>query len=138
MLDITTFDARAGGNVLYKALAHPLAAEALERLCARLAPPVALVDPDNIAAALLALAPAMPAIEGRYVQDVMAIGQTVAGLPGRPLTALPRAAAGSVLIAAFDAGRIAARLQPFAPKGATIATLDAARLPDAMLTNPRR
>jgi hypothetical protein len=138
MLDITTFDARAGGNVLYKALAHPLAAEALGRLCARLAPPVALVDPDNIAAALLALAPGMPAIEGRYVQDVMAIGQTVAGLPGRPLTALSQAAAGSVLVAAFDAGRIAARLQPFVPQGAAIATLDEARLPDAMLTNPRR
>ena len=30
MLDIRTFDARQGGNVLYKALAHPLAAEAIE------------------------------------------------------------------------------------------------------------
>jgi hypothetical protein len=138
MLDITTFDARAGGNVLYKALAHPLAAEALARLYARLAPPVALVDPDNIAAALFALAPGIPPVEGRYVQDVMAIGRIAAGLPGRPLTDLPRAAARSVLIAAFDAGRIAARLHPLAPPGAALATLDEARLPEAMLTNPRR
>ena len=29
MLQIQTFDQRAGGNVLYKALAHPLAAEAI-------------------------------------------------------------------------------------------------------------
>ena len=29
MLDIQTFDARAGGNVLYKAFAHPVAAEAV-------------------------------------------------------------------------------------------------------------
>ena len=29
MLNIQTFDARAGGNVIYKALAHPLAAEAI-------------------------------------------------------------------------------------------------------------
>ena len=36
MLNIQTFDNRAGGNVLYKALAHPLAAEAIARLYARL------------------------------------------------------------------------------------------------------
>ena len=29
MLDIPTFDQRQGGNVVYKALAHPLAAEAV-------------------------------------------------------------------------------------------------------------
>ena len=34
MLNIQTFDNRAGGNVLYKALAHPLAAEAIgEAVC---------------------------------------------------------------------------------------------------------
>ena len=37
MLQIQTFDARAGGNVLYKALAHPLASEGFARLYARLA-----------------------------------------------------------------------------------------------------
>ena len=31
MLNIQTFDARAGGNVIYKALAHPLAAEGIAR-----------------------------------------------------------------------------------------------------------
>ncbi len=31
MLNIQTFDAQAGGNVIYKALAHPLAGEAIER-----------------------------------------------------------------------------------------------------------
>ena len=53
MLHIQTFDNRAGGNVLYKALAHPLAAEAIGRLYARLerAGPVALYDPEGIATA---------------------------------------------------------------------------------------
>jgi len=37
MLNINTFDARAGGNVLYKALAHPVAAEGIARLYDRLA-----------------------------------------------------------------------------------------------------
>ena len=36
MLNIQTFDNRVGGNVLYKALAHPLAAEAIARLYAHL------------------------------------------------------------------------------------------------------
>jgi hypothetical protein len=138
MLDITTFDARAGGNVLYKALAHPLAAEALTTLFARLPKPIAIVDPEDVAAALLALTPARPEIEGLYVQDVQAIGRTRAGLAGKALTELPESRARSVLVAAFDAGRIAARVQPFVPEGATLVTLDEARLPSTLLTNPRR
>lgn len=138
MLDIATFDARAGGNVLYKALAHPLAAEAITALYAGLTPPVAIVDPEDVAAALLALHPDAPEIEGVYVQDVAAIGQTRLGHRARALTDLPGARAGSVLIAAFDAGRLSERLAPLLPPGAALATLDAARLPPAMLTNPVR
>jgi hypothetical protein len=138
MLDITTFDARAGGNVLYKALAHPLAAEAIARLYGRLEGPVALVDPDDVAAALLALHPHAPPIEGLYVQDVQAIGRVRAGHAGRPVTELPRAATRSVLIAAFDAGRIMDRLRHLLPPGAEVVTLDDAKLPEALLTNRRR
>ena len=66
MLQIQTFDARAGGNVLYKALAHPLAAEAIARLYARLAHcgPVALYDPDDIVEALSAMYPDLPGAAG--------------------------------------------------------------------------
>jgi len=140
MLDITTFDARAGGNVLYKALAHPLAAEAIAAMYARLAAagPIAIVDTDNVAAALLALDPDAPPVEGLYVQDVQAVGGIRAAQIARPLTDLPRARAGGVLIAAFDAARIAERLRPLLPEGAIVATLDDARLPPAMLTHPRR
>ena len=136
MLDIQTFDARQGGNVLYKALAHPLAAEAIATLYARLADcgPVALFDPDDTAAALLAMHPNAPAFAGRYVQDVSAIGGAREGLP---LVDLPRAGAHAMLIAAFDAKRTADRLAAMLP-GVEIATLDEARLPAAMLTNPRR
>jgi hypothetical protein len=140
MLDITTFDARAGGNVLYKALAHPLAAEAISRLYTKLAAagPVAIVDPENYAAALLALHPDAPAIEGVYVQDVQAVGSVRAGHVARPLDDLPEARAASVLIAAFDAGRLRGWVQPLLPAGATLVTLDEAKLPEALLTNPRR
>ena len=140
MLEIETFDQRRGGNVVYKALAHPLAAEAVARLYARLASaaPVALFDPDGIAPALLALHPAPPPLAGIFVQDVREIGATRAGLACRPLSDLPASGARAILIAAFDAARIELRLAALAPAGALIASLDAARLPDPMLGNRRR
>ena len=138
MLQIHTFDQRAGGNVIYKALAHPLAAEAIDRLYASLAGPVALYDPDGIADPLLALYPAMPGLESVYVHDVAAVGQQRAGHIARPLTALAASAARTVLIAAFDAARIAARLAPLLPPGAETRSLDAAKLPTALLTTPAR
>ena len=132
MLRIQTFDARAGGNVIYKALAHPLAAEAIGRLYARLEGPIALYDPDGIADALLAMYPT--AIDSLFVHDVSAVGQTRGGLTTRPLTGIGASGARTVLIAAFDAARIVARVAHMLPAGATVLTLDDIRLPDALLT----
>jgi hypothetical protein len=131
---------RHGGNVLYKALAHPLAAEAIASLYRRLAglAPVAVIDPEDALEALLALYPDAPALHERYVQDVAAIGQVRAGTAGRPLTEISVSGARSVLVAAFDAERIVGRIRHLLPPGVDIVTLDVARLPAAMLTNPRR
>ena len=117
MLQIQTFDARQGGNVLYKALAHPLAAEAVAALYARLsgAGPVVLYDPDGIADALFALYPDAPKIEALFVHDVLAVGTRRAGLIAQPLTDLPRSGARTVLVAAFDAGKIADRIATCCP-----------------------
>jgi hypothetical protein len=140
MLDIRTFDARQGGNVLYKALAHPLAAEAVAALYARLAAtgPVVVVDPDAVIEALLALYPAAPALHAVYVQDAMTIGQVRAGLIARPLTELPASGAAGVLVAAFDAQRLLDRIRHLLPAGAEVFTLDALRLPAGLLTQPHR
>ena len=140
MLQIQTFDARQGGNVLYKALAHPLAAEGVAALYARIAVagPVALYDPDGIADALFALYPDAPAVEGLYVHDVLAVNTRRAGLIARPLTDLPHSGARTVLVAAFDAGRLAERLARLLPDGAEVLTLDETRLPAALLTNQRK
>src|SRR5450631_2975393 len=107
MLNIQTFDAQAGGNVIYKALAHPLAGEAIERLYAGMAAPVAIYDPEGIADALLAMYPRD--IDGVFVHDVNLVGQVRAGAIARALTELPGSGARTVLIAAFDAERTAAR-----------------------------
>ncbi|MGH7043383.1 MAG: hypothetical protein ACREFY_14835 [Acetobacteraceae bacterium] len=138
MLEIETFDARAGGNVIYKALAHPLAAEAIARLYADIEGPVALYDPDGLAAPLLAMYSALPGPVSLFVHDVAAVGETRGGLIARPLTDLARAAARSVLVTAFDAARACARIAPLLPPGATLRSLDEVKLPPALLTNPGR
>jgi hypothetical protein len=138
VLPIQTFDNRSGGNVTYKALAHPLAAEAMARLSTRLTPPVALCDPDGIAEAVLCLHPGLPHPASLFVHDVASVGTRRAGLLAQPLTELPGSGARSVLIATFDAGRIAARIAHLVPSGAAVLTLDEAKLPDALLTNRTR
>ena len=132
MLRIQTFDARSGGNVIYKALAHPLAAEAIAHLYSRLETPVALYDPDGIADALLAMYPAP--IDTLFVHDVSAVGQTRGNLTARPLTEIGASGPRTILVAAFDAAKIVARVAHMLPAGATVLTLDDARLPDALLT----
>jgi hypothetical protein len=136
MLDIETFDNLRGGNVAYKALAHPLAAERLARL-AEQAGLVAIFDPDGIAGPLLALCPDLD-VEGVYVQDTLAVGQVRGGHVARALAELPHASVRTVLVAGFDAGRIASSLSALRPPGAGLLTLDEAKLPEAMLTNKAR
>jgi hypothetical protein len=140
MLQIQTFDQRAGGNVLYKALAHPLAAEGIARLCGKLrgAGPVALYDPDGIADALLALYPDLPGLAGLYVHDVQQVGTRHAGLTARPLTELPASNARTVLVAAFDSSKVLARIGPLLPANSQTFTLDEVRLPPGLLTNHAR
>jgi len=132
MLQIQTFDAKAGGNVLYKALTHPLTAEAISTLYESLAAPVAVYDPDGFAEALLALYPCE--VADIYVHDVSLVGRPRAGKLACALTDLLTSDAKTVLIAAFDAEKIAARITPLLPAGARIVTLDAVRLPAEYLS----
>ena len=122
MLDIQTFDARAGGNVLYKAFAHPVAAEAIRRLAERIraAGTLAVYDPDGVSDALWALNPAMPTVAESYVHDVQAIGAMRAGQAARPLVDLPRSGCAVLLVAAFDAVRIQARIAHLVPAGTLV------------------
>jgi len=136
MLNIKTFDAVAGGNAIYKALAHPLAAEAIARLYARVQGSVAIYDPAGLAEPLLAMYP-LP-VASLFVHDTALVGATRAGLTARRLTELPDSGATTVLIAAFDAERMAERIAHMLPAGAVVLTLDDIRLPDAMLTVPGR
>ena len=136
MLDIETFDNLRGGNVAYKALSHPLAARGLAALAAN-SGPVAVFDPDGIAAPLLALCPDFD-VQGLYVQDVQAVGELRGGHTALGLTELPQARVRTVLVAAFDAGQQAERLSRHLPAGAQLLTLDDAKIPSGWLTVPER
>ena len=138
MLDIRTFDARQGGNVLYKALAHPLAAEGIARLAAGLRGSLAVYDPDGVADALFALHPHLPAPIELFVHDSEQIGQVRAGCRAQPVTDLPRSAAGTLLVTSFEAAKLRDRVAPLLAPGMAQDSLDGAKLPAAMLTNPRR
>jgi hypothetical protein len=139
MLDIQTFDAARGGNVLYKALAHPLAAERVADLAERLRDrgPVALFDPEGVAAALLTLYPSLP-IASLFVQDVRHVGAIRAGLVAEPLLDLAASGAGTALLAGFDARRPLALLRDPLPETIEVLSLDELRLPEERLTNPKR
>lgn len=134
MLDIETFDNQRGGNVLYKALAHPLAARALVAL-AQTAGRIALFDPDAIAGPLLALCPQLHVTE-LYVQDVQALGQVRVGHIARAVTDLPTTQADTILLASFNAQRQAERLHGMLPAEVRLTTLDEIRLPQEWLSVP--
>ena len=139
-LRIETFDNATGGNTLYKALTHPRAARPARALLAMLAAhsPVAICDPGGAAEAFAELF-AFPDIEvaGIYVQQVERFGSRVLGHTAQPLTELARSEARAVFVAAFDAERAIAQLEPYMPAGAPVFSLDAMRIPPDRLTNRR-
>jgi hypothetical protein len=139
MLDIDIFDNQRGGNVAYKALAHPVAAEKLDRLAMLLNKrgPVAIYDPDGAARTLIALSPFFN-VEGIYVHDTQSVGLPRCGHILRPLGLIGNAHARTVLICAFDANRLRGRIEPFTSESASVLSLDELRLPESLVTNPLR
>lgn len=135
MLDIQTFDNQRGGNVIYKALAHPLAARALTMLASK-AGTVAVFDPNGLVEPLLALCPQLQ-VEGLYVQDIEAVGQVRAGHVARAISELPQAKVDTVLLVAFESHRQAERLHALLPPGAKLLTLDEIKLPQHWLSVPQ-
>src|SRR3546814_3044324 len=136
-----TFSNEVGGVSFFKAVGHPLTAEALAGLLDRRAGlgPAALYDPMGHLGTLAELHDlSRLTVAGVFVQAVERIGESVLGHVARPVTELPSCPVRAVLIAGFDAGRAANHIRHLLPAGAEIATLDSARLPAAMLSNPRR
>ena len=139
-LRIDTFDNARGGNTLYKALAHPLAAapgraliESLKRCGA-----VAIVDPQGAAEGFAELFDLSALdIAGVYVQDLARVGQKTLGRSAEGVPAMAQSGARGVLVAAFDADRLIAQLEPFLPTDCALFSLDDMRISTERLTNPQ-
>lgn len=140
-LKIDTFSNKTGGNAFYKALAHPVAGDLAGPFLAALkaAGPVAIYDPVGGAQAFDALYPlADIALDGLYVQDIEEIGAERLGLIAQPVTALTESKARTLLVTAFDAARLIDHIRHLIPAGMQVHSLDALRLPEALLTDKRR
>jgi hypothetical protein len=143
-LKIDTFDNRTGGNGYYKAVSHPLAAEAAPALLAKLraANGVALYDPLGYAEGFAAFYPLDGVdLRGVFVQDIEKIGRTVLGLRTQPITDLPGAVIGATVevlfVTAFDAEKTVDHIRHLLPNGCEVISLDDLRLPTDMLTNTK-
>ncbi len=140
-LKIETFSNARGGNAFFKAVTHPVAAQAARRMLDQLAGagPVAIYDPEGWADALGQLYDVSAVkLAGVYVQELGAIGTKVLGQIAQPVTALPDSRASIVLVACFDAQRAMAHIRHLLPGGVMLVSLDEMRLPDALLTNHAR
>lgn len=127
-----------GGNVVFKALTHPLVIPKVAALQAHLAGKrVAVYDPVGHFAPFNALF-GLPdsRITACYTQNVQ-VG-AVDGQTAQPITAFDPDGADTLLVAAFDAARAEAQLKPLLPANYPVVTLDALRIPDDWLTNPKR
>lgn len=138
-LNIETFSNAKGGNAFFKAIGHPLAARQAKTLLQKLqGAPVAIYDPLGYARAFAEIYDLSGLeIAAVYVQDLEDIGCDLLGRQAQPVTDLPGSKAKTVLVTAFDADRLIAHIRHLLPKGAEAVSLDALRLPDAMLTNRR-
>jgi hypothetical protein len=139
-LRIETFSSLKGGNSFFKAVTHPDAAEAAARLVRRLeaAGPIALYDPLGFAEGFAACSDLSRCrIVEAYVQAVEEIGRERLGCRARPVTELGRSRAALVFVAAFDAGKLVDQIRHLVPAMAEIVTLDAMRLDETLLSNPR-
>ena len=138
-LNIETFSNAKGGNAFFKAIGHPLAARKAAALLDDLkGAPLAVYDPLGFARAFAEIYDLSGLeVAGVYVQDLEDLGREILGQQAQPVTDLAASSAARVLVTAFDAERLIAHIRHLLPPGAEVVSLDALRLPDAMLTNKR-
>ncbi len=108
MLPIDTFLNSKGGNVLYKALAHPLAAEKAAALVRALekSGPVAVYDPDQAIESLeVFYGLGDVRLAGYFVQKAEAIGKPFRGHAAQPVIRLKDATFATLFVASFEPER---------------------------------
>jgi hypothetical protein len=135
--DIKTFDNATGGSTVFKALGHPLIAAKAPGWIAGLAArgPLALFDPQGVLQDLAALYDLSAwTVAEIYVQRVEDLGRMSLGRAVKPVSALADSTAATVLVLSFDGARAVSQIEPVKPEAMEVETLDALKLPDALLS----
>jgi len=137
-LNIDTFSNTKGEFPFFKAMGHPAVAPKARALIARLADsgPLAIYDPKGFASAFSEIHPLTGLdIAHVYVQDLSALGKQVLGHTTQPITDLVADNVASLLVVAFDAGKIVQDIARLVPSATEVVTLDELRLDENRLTN---
>lgn len=140
-LKIDTFSNLTGGNAFFKAVGHPLALPKIKVLLDRIQAvgTVAIYDPLGFAQGFSALhSLARLDIVGVYVQKLEEVGQYRLGRTAQPITEIPACHAKSLLVMAFDAGRLVDHIRHLVPAETNVTSLDEIKLPSEMLSNAGR
>ncbi len=140
-LAIDTFSNVRGGNSLFKALGHPLAANRAGQLAEELSQgSVALYDPFGHYQVFAELYDTGRwQVTAAYVQDAGDLNRRIHDRDVELITALSsRHEPDYLLIAAFDAQRLMTQIAHLVPAGTRIVSFDDLQLPDSMLTLPNR
>jgi hypothetical protein len=138
-LRIETFRNDSGGNALYKALSHPLAAEKAQALLARLGGDrtFAIYDPDGFADAFDIFYP-LPRPTHYFVQNLQHLRRSFRGVEAEPVTAISAANVAALFVTGFEAEKKLAQIRHLIPAGMETFSLDALKLPPELLTVPGR
>lgn len=140
-LAIDTFSNIRGGNSLFKALGHPLAAEKAQALITELSQgQIGIYDPIGQYRAFAEIYDTSAwQVSQAYVQDVGDLNREIHGLPVRLITDLDAGNSPDwLLVAAFDAKRLIGQIEHLIPERTQVVSFDQIHLPDNMLTKPRQ
>ena len=138
-LPIETFSNRLGGFTHFKALGHPLAAEAGARIAAkvRAAKSAAVYDPAGQLPPFAALHGLRAGdFQSLFAQDSLAVGARSLGPRRRPSPRC-RTLAPTCFYSRVDSDRPLSQIAGLIPDQCEVVTLDDMRIPDRLLTNKR-
>jgi hypothetical protein len=140
-LALETFSTVNGGNVFFKAISHPLAAEKVHLLFQDLKRrgDVAIYDPLNQASTFSQIydLTSLP-LADYFIQDIEQHGNALGGHNAGLITEFKRSKARQLFITAFDAGKFLGQIRHLLRPDIEITSFDKLRLPETMLTDAQR
>lgn len=139
-LEISTYSKTSGGECLFKALGHPLVVSQFQALVRKLenSGPVAIYDPKDVVTSVAAFYSfESVTVSDVYVQQIEKLRRTILNQRVQLVSDIVSTHAKTIFVVAFDSERLVYQIEHLLPKGVKVLTLDAARLPEDMLTNKK-